>query len=97
VRALRKLEAHRRIINVQLPISASSQAVSLRIQNVNISPAILCYVGTCHHGMVRPRVAVGGDGFQIWWVVVLNKQSRTTDKEWTSNLGTKRGANNSSS
>jgi len=33
----------------------------------------------CHHGMARPRVVDGGDGFQIWRVAVnmSNKQSRT--------------------
>jgi hypothetical protein len=37
-----------------------------------------CYVGPCHHGMGRPRVADGGDGLQIWRVAVnvLNKQLR---------------------
>jgi hypothetical protein len=24
----------------------------------------------CHHGMARPQVADGGDGLQIWRVVV---------------------------
>jgi hypothetical protein len=34
----------------------------------------------------------------IWWVAanILNKQSRTADKGWSSNLGVGRGANNSS-
>jgi hypothetical protein len=41
-----------------------------------------CYVGACHHGMARPRVADGGDGLQLWEVdaKVLNKQSRTAEK-----------------
>jgi hypothetical protein len=56
------------------------------------------YAGPCHHGMARPRVSVGGDGFQIWRVSenILNKQSQTADKGWSSNLGVGRGANNSS-
>jgi hypothetical protein len=31
----------------------------------------------CHHGMVHPQVADGGDGLQIWRVAanILNKQS----------------------
>jgi hypothetical protein len=35
----------------------------------------------CHHGMVRPQVADGGNGLQIWRVAVniMNKQSRATD------------------
>jgi hypothetical protein len=43
-------------------------------------------------------VADGGDGLQIWRVAtnILNKQSRTDDKGWTSSLGVGRGANNSS-
>jgi len=34
-----------------------------------------CHVGSWHHGMTRPRVAVGGNGLQIWRVAanVLNK------------------------
>jgi hypothetical protein len=39
--------------------------------------------------MTRPRVADGGDGLQIWRVAenILNKQSRISDKGWTSSLG----------
>jgi hypothetical protein len=53
----------------------------------------------CHHGMARPQVADGGDGLQVWRVAanILNKQSRTADKRWSSILGVGRGANNSSS
>jgi hypothetical protein len=38
-----------------------------------------------------------GDGLQIWRVAanILNKQSRTADKEWSSSLGVGRGANKS--
>jgi hypothetical protein len=52
----------------------------------------------CHHGMARPQVADGGNGLQIWRVAenILNKQSRTADKGWSSSLGFGRGANNSS-
>jgi hypothetical protein len=52
----------------------------------------------CHHGMARLQVADGGDGLQIWKVAanILNKQSRTADKGWSSSLGVQRGANNSS-
>jgi hypothetical protein len=51
----------------------------------------------CHHGTARPQVA-DGDGLQIWRVVanILNKQSRTADKGWSSSLGVGRGVNNSS-
>jgi hypothetical protein len=39
--------------------------------------------------MARPQVADGGDVLQIWMVAVniLNKQSRTADKGWSSSLG----------
>jgi len=47
-------------------------------------------VGPCHHGMALPRVADVGDGVQIWRVAV--KQSRTANKEWSSSLGSGRGA-----
>jgi hypothetical protein len=44
---------------------------------------------TCNHGMARPQVTDGGDGLQIWRVPanILNKQSRTADKGWSSSLG----------
>jgi hypothetical protein len=52
----------------------------------------------CHPGMACPQVADGGNGLQIWRVAtnILNKQSRTADKERFSRLGVGRGANNSS-
>jgi hypothetical protein len=48
--------------------------------------------------MGRPQVADGGNGLQIWRVAadILNKQSRTVDKEWSSTLGVEHGTNNSS-
>jgi hypothetical protein len=51
-----------------------------------------------HHGMARPLVADGGDGLQIWWVAanIMNKQSQTPDKGWSSSLGVACEANNSS-
>jgi hypothetical protein len=51
----------------------------------------------CHHSMARPQVADGRDSFQIRRVAanILNKQSRTADKGWSSSLGVGRGANNS--
>jgi hypothetical protein len=38
------------------------------------------------------------NGLQLWRVAanILNKQSRTADKGWSSSLGVGRGANNSS-
>jgi hypothetical protein len=42
-----------------------------------------------HHGMARPQVADGGDALQVWRVAanILNKQSRTPDKGWSSSSG----------
>jgi hypothetical protein len=50
----------------------------------------------CHHGMARPRVADGGDGLQIWKVaaIILNKQSRTANREWLCRLEGWAGADN---
>jgi hypothetical protein len=52
----------------------------------------------CHHGIPRPRVADGADALQVWRVAanILNKESRTADKWWSSSLRVGRGANNSS-
>jgi hypothetical protein len=52
----------------------------------------------CHYGMARPQVADGGDALQLWREAanIVNKQSRTADKGWSSILGVGRGANNSS-
>jgi hypothetical protein len=51
----------------------------------------------CHHDIVRPQVADGREGLQIWRVAanILNKQSRAADKGWPSSLGVGQGANNS--
>jgi hypothetical protein len=42
----------------------------------------------CRNGMMCPQVVNGGECLQIWKVSVniLNKQSRTADKGWTSSL-----------
>jgi hypothetical protein len=47
----------------------------------------------CHHYMMRPRVADGGDGLQTTRVAanMLNKQSRIADSGWSSSLGDGRG------
>jgi hypothetical protein len=52
----------------------------------------------CHHGMARPQVSDGGNALQVWRVAanILNKQSRTANKGWSSSLGVGRVANNSS-
>jgi hypothetical protein len=55
-------------------------------------------VGRCYQGIASPRVASAGFGLQIWKVAlnILNMQSQTADKGWSSSLGVGRGANNSS-
>jgi hypothetical protein len=42
----------------------------------------------CHHCMAHTQIEDGGDALQIWSVAanILNKQSRTADKEWSSRL-----------
>jgi hypothetical protein len=52
----------------------------------------------CYHSMARPKVADGGNDLQIWSVAanILNKQSRTTNKGWSSSLRVGCGAKNSS-
>jgi hypothetical protein len=51
----------------------------------------------CHHGMAHPQVA-DGEGLQIWREAanILNKQSQTADKGWSSSLEVGSGANNPS-
>jgi hypothetical protein len=48
--------------------------------------------------MACPQVADGGGGLQIRTVAanILNKQSRTADKGWTSSSGVERDSNNAS-
>jgi hypothetical protein len=47
--------------------------------------------------MARPEVADGERGLQIWRVAanILNTQSRTADKGWSSSLGVGRGVQQS--
>jgi hypothetical protein len=77
------------IINIAV-LQLESVSVSFTFINLhsslNITITFPCYVGPCHHGMARPRVAGGGNGLQIWKVAVnrVNKQSRVADKEWSS-------------
>jgi hypothetical protein len=49
----------------------------------------LLIIVPCHRGMARPQVRHGGGGLEIWKVGanVLNKQSQTADKGWSSSLG----------
>jgi hypothetical protein len=37
---------------------------------------------SCHDGMMRPQVADGGEGLQLWTVTenILDSQSQTADK-----------------
>jgi len=54
-------------------------------------------MGPCHNGMALPRVANGRGDFQIWKVAanILNKQSPTADKGWSSSSEFGRRAKNS--
>jgi len=51
-----------------------------------------------HHSMECPQVEDGGEGLQIWRVAanIVNKQSQTADKGWSSSLEVWPGANNPS-
>jgi hypothetical protein len=51
---------------------------------------------SCQHGMAPPRVTDAGDALQILRVAwnILNKQSRTADKGWSSSLGLRVGLRN---
>jgi hypothetical protein len=67
---------------------------------VSESCIFLVHVGRvpCHHSMARPQVSNEGGGLQIWKVAenILNKQSQTANKEWSSSLGAGHAAKNSS-
>jgi hypothetical protein len=52
---------------------------------------------SCLYGTASPQVTDGGHGLQIWIAEnILNIQSQTADKGWSSSLGITRGGNNSS-
>jgi hypothetical protein len=52
----------------------------------------------CHQGTARRQGANEGQGLQIWRVAadILNRQSRTADKGWSSSMGVGWRANKSS-
>jgi hypothetical protein len=58
-----------------------------------------CDVDLCHHSMVCHCVMDGDYGLHVWWVAVniMNKQSQTADKGWSSTLEVGQEVNNSSS
>jgi hypothetical protein len=62
---------------------------SVVIRNITIQDLGLLVWFPCHHGMARPQVADGGDSLQFWRVAanILNKQSWTVEKGWSSGLG----------
>jgi hypothetical protein len=67
------------------------------IINTTFSFGLLCFWDhvkwvPCHHGTARPQVANVADGLQVA-ADVLNKQSRTADRGWSSSLGVGRGSN----
>jgi hypothetical protein len=71
----------------QQPVLTHLQLMFLRVKWV-----------PCHHGLRCPQVAGGGDCLHIRRVaaIILNKQSRTAEKGWSSSLGVGRGAISSS-
>jgi hypothetical protein len=74
----------------------SSLSLSFRIISGNVIVFHIRWV-PCHHGMACPQVADGEDALQFWGVAanILNKQSRTADKGWSSSLGVGRGESDS--
>jgi hypothetical protein len=50
----------------------------------------------CHHGMTHPQVVDGEESLPMWRADtnILNKPSRTANKEWPSSFGFGHGANN---
>jgi hypothetical protein len=78
--------------------SCRSCHVVLTDDRVNISYSTLGSRSSskCLRIQSLPQVADGRDGVQIWRVAanILNKQSRTADRGWSSSLGVGRGANN---
>jgi hypothetical protein len=48
-------------------------------------------VGACHHGKEHSQAVDGVDGLHIWMsdANIKNKQSRKTDKGWSSSFGDK--------
>jgi hypothetical protein len=57
---------------------------------------ILAITAQLHHGMACPQVADGGMASNMEvGVNILNHQSQTADKGWSSTLGVGRDANNS--
>jgi hypothetical protein len=61
--------------------------LKLNLDKTNIIKSMLGG-SPCHHSMARPR-ADGRDSLQFWRLAanILNKQSRTNDKRWSSSLG----------
>lgn len=51
----------------------------------------------CHHGMVRPQVADGGDSMQVRRIAenTTHKQLRRADQGWSSSLSLRLGTNRS--
>jgi hypothetical protein len=47
------------------------------------------FLTTARHGTARLQVADGGESLRIWRAAatILNKESRTADKMWSSSLG----------
>ena len=63
--------------------------MSLGFKRLNWAHKLRDEVGLCYHSMARSQVVDSGTNLQTWTVAanILNKQSRTADKGWTSSLG----------
>jgi hypothetical protein len=89
-------------LELSIEFTSTTLAMSGNITGVFLFK-VMCMLCTqvrwvsCHHSMVCLQVADGGDGLQILRVAVtiLNEQSLTVNKGWSSCLGVGCGANTS--
>jgi hypothetical protein len=81
-----------------LHVRACVCVIKLKLKQITAIKLCVLTRVPCHHGTARPQDADGGDGLQIWMVAanILNKESWTVDKGWSSSFGVGRGANNPS-
>jgi hypothetical protein len=80
---------------LQPPITSSLFSPKILLSTCSQTPSVYVPPFPCHHSIVHPQVADGGDTLQIWWIAVniLDKQSWTVDRGCSSILGVWHGAN----